>query len=99
MKISKLCLLNSYRILKTVQTKKTKALFCFSCAPHDHFGFYVPLEVNGINKTILTPRNTWKDHEAYDAQAKRLVSMFIQNFQEFVNDVEENIKSAGPISL
>jgi len=65
----------------------------------DHFGFYVPLEVNGINKTILTPRNTWKDHEAYNTQAKKLVSMFIQNFQEFVNDVEENIKSAGPISL
>ena len=65
----------------------------------DHFGFYVPLEVNGINKTILTPRNTWKNHEAYNAQAKKLVSMFIQNFQEFVNDVEENIKSAGPISL
>ena len=65
----------------------------------DHFGFYVPLEVNGINKTILTPRNTWKNHEAYNTQAKKLVSMFIQNFQEFVNDVEENIKSAGPISL
>ncbi|MGE3307537.1 MAG: phosphoenolpyruvate carboxykinase, partial [Rhizobiaceae bacterium] len=45
-----------------------------------HFGFAVPLAVGGVDSAILDPRSTWSDGVAYDRQAKRLVSMFIDNF-------------------
>jgi phosphoenolpyruvate carboxykinase (ATP) len=62
-----------------------------------NFGFMVPLLVDGIEKTILNPRNTWSDPTAYDLQANKLINMFIENFKKFEADVDENIKSSGPI--
>jgi phosphoenolpyruvate carboxykinase (ATP) len=64
----------------------------------DNFGFLVPLAVEDINQNILTPRNTWQNPEDYDKQAKKLVSMFIENFKKFENDVEEKVRESGPIS-
>ena len=62
-----------------------------------NFGFMVPKFINGIDNKILNPRDTWSNPEAYDTQANKLVNMFVENFKEFENDVEENVKSAGPI--
>ena len=63
----------------------------------DNFGFEIPKSVNGINSNILSPRNCWSDPAAYDEQAIKLVNMFIENFKKFETDVDENIKSSGPI--
>ena len=62
-----------------------------------NFGFLVPISIDGINSQILNPRDTWLDPEAYDTQANKLINMFIENFKKFEADVDENIKSAGPI--
>ena len=62
-----------------------------------NFGFMVPISIDGINSQILNPRDTWVDPEAYDSQANKLINMFIENFKKFEADVDENIKSAGPI--
>ena len=62
-----------------------------------NFGFMVPTSIDGINSQILNPRDTWVDPEAYDSQANKLINMFIENFKKFESDVDENIKSAGPI--
>ena len=53
----------------------------------------------GENSKILDPKNSWEDPSSYDTQAKKLVSMFIDNFTQFENDVDENVKSSGPISI
>jgi phosphoenolpyruvate carboxykinase (ATP) len=63
-----------------------------------NFGFEVPLTVNNVDSHILNPKNSWQDPEAYDEQAKKLVSMFIENFRKFENDVDSNVRSSGPIN-
>ena len=44
------------------------------------FGLAVPTEVPGVPAEVLSPRGTWSDSEAYDAQAQKLAGMFRQNF-------------------
>jgi phosphoenolpyruvate carboxykinase (ATP) len=61
-----------------------------------HFGFAVPLSVPGVPSTILDPRSTWADGVAYDRQAKRLVSMFIDNFAKFEDHVDATVLGAAP---
>ncbi len=60
------------------------------------FGFSVPTEVKGVDSRILDPRETWADKAAYDAQAKRLVGMFADNFGKFETQVDSEVAAAGP---
>jgi phosphoenolpyruvate carboxykinase (ATP) len=59
------------------------------------FGFQVPLEVPGVEASLLDPRSTWRDPEAYDAKAKELAAMFRRNFEKF-DDADDVVRAAGP---
>lgn len=61
-----------------------------------YFGFAVPMDVEGIENTILNPRETWADKGAYDVQAQKLVGMFAANFEKFENYVSAEVKAASP---
>ncbi len=61
-----------------------------------HFGFEVPTDVAGVEPHILHPRKTWADKSAYDAQAARLVSMFLKNFEKFEAHVDDEVNAAAP---
>jgi phosphoenolpyruvate carboxykinase (ATP) len=61
-----------------------------------NFGFEVPITVAGVDEKILTPRETWDDKQAYDAQAAKLVEMFVRNFETFEGHVDGAVLSAAP---
>jgi phosphoenolpyruvate carboxykinase (ATP) len=61
-----------------------------------NFGFDVPVAVEGVDSTILDPRATWADKEAYDATAQKLVQLFVANFAEFEAHVDESVRKAAP---
>jgi len=60
------------------------------------FGLSVPKQVEGVPAGVMNPRDTWADPAAYDAQATRLVSMFVENFKQFEDGVTQEIREAGP---
>jgi phosphoenolpyruvate carboxykinase (ATP) len=61
-----------------------------------NFGFEVPVSVHDVDTSILDPRGTWDDGAAYDAQAQKLVGMFIDNFEKFLDHVDPDVKAAAP---
>jgi phosphoenolpyruvate carboxykinase (ATP) len=60
-----------------------------------NFGFDVPVSVDGVDDTLLDPRKTWDDKEAYDAQAKRLLEMFAENFEQYVDHIDDDVRAAA----
>jgi phosphoenolpyruvate carboxykinase (ATP) len=62
-----------------------------------HFKFRVPVAVPGVDAKILNPRDTWADKTAYDAQAKKLVQMFRDNFKKFEAHVGPDVLEAAPV--
>jgi phosphoenolpyruvate carboxykinase (ATP) len=68
-------------------------------APMDldpNFGLHIPKHVSNVPDEVLNPRNTWTDKAAYDAQAKKLSSMFRENFAKFEKSVSDAVKNAAP---
>jgi phosphoenolpyruvate carboxykinase (ATP) len=61
-----------------------------------NFGFQVPVSVPGVDTKILNPRDTWADKAAYDAQAQKVVKMFIANFEKFADKVDPDVRAAAP---
>ena len=61
----------------------------------ENFGFDVPVAVPGVDGSILNPRETWSDADAYDVQAKKLVGMFVANFDKFLDHVDDNVRAAA----
>ena len=60
------------------------------------FGFEVPVSCPGVPAEVLWPRDTWADRDAYDAQARKLASMFVENFKQFEDRVSDGVRAAGP---
>lgn len=60
-----------------------------------NFGFDVPVSVPGVADILLEPRRTWEDHAAYDAQAQKLVRMFAENFGQYANHIDEDVKAVA----
>ena len=62
----------------------------------ENFGFEVPVAVPGVDSAILDPRSTWDDPEEYDRTARKLVDLFVNNFEPFASHVEQGVRDAAP---
>ncbi|MDO5658124.1 MAG: phosphoenolpyruvate carboxykinase [Paracoccus sp. (in: a-proteobacteria)] len=61
----------------------------------ENFGFEVPLSVTGVSDVLLNPRQTWADTAAYDAQAQKLVQMFADNFAQYLDHIDDEVRAAA----
>ncbi|HEY7707119.1 MAG TPA: phosphoenolpyruvate carboxykinase (ATP) [Gaiellaceae bacterium] len=59
------------------------------------FGFEVPVSVPGVDDTLLDPRSTWADPDAYDEKAAYLAGKFQENIAKFP-DLDPAVVAAGP---
>jgi len=62
----------------------------------DRFGWEVPLSAPAIDGSLLDPRNTWSDGNAFDAKADSLAERFNANFAQFEAEVSEDVRKAAP---
>jgi phosphoenolpyruvate carboxykinase (ATP) len=60
------------------------------------FNLDVPTAVPGVPTEVLKPRDTWRDQQAYDQQARKLAGMFVENFKAFQDDAAPDVRAAGP---
>lgn len=60
------------------------------------FGIQLPKACEGISSDILNPQSAWQDRTMYNETANMLVAKFNENFQKFENDVDDEVKQAGP---
>ena len=60
------------------------------------FGFEVPRDIPGIDKTVLHPRETWEDKDAYDATKIDLAKKFIDNFKKYEGVGKVDYTKFGP---
>jgi phosphoenolpyruvate carboxykinase (ATP) len=63
---------------------------------HPIFNLEMPTSCLDVPSEVLDPRSTWADKAAYDAQARKLASMFVENFKTFAADVDPVVIAAGP---
>jgi phosphoenolpyruvate carboxykinase (ATP) len=64
--------------------------------PDPIFGVHVPVSVPEVPAEVLTPRNTWKDPEAYDRKARELAARFNENFKKYEAGVSDSVRAAAP---
>ncbi len=63
---------------------------------HSVFGVAQPRECPGVPTSVLSPRATWNDDEAYYTTAFKLTNAFRENFKKFEAYANEEIRRGGP---
>jgi phosphoenolpyruvate carboxykinase (ATP) len=60
------------------------------------FGLQVPTSCPEVPPEMLLPRNTWADKAAYDDKAKKVASLFRENFKKYEGQASAEVRGAGP---
>jgi phosphoenolpyruvate carboxykinase (ATP) len=60
------------------------------------FGFEVPVRAPSVDESLLDPRSTWADPDAYDRKAGELARMFAENFSTKHADAPPEVAAAAP---
>jgi phosphoenolpyruvate carboxykinase (ATP) len=64
--------------------------------PHPVFKVLVPHDCPGVAQDVLDPRATWADQNEYDQVARKVASMFNENFEQYTSYVSPEVLAAGP---
>ena len=62
------------------------------------FGVEMATECPGVPADILQPREAWADKAAYDASARKLAGLFIENFKKYESGVDAEVRAASPVA-
>jgi phosphoenolpyruvate carboxykinase (ATP) len=60
------------------------------------FGLQIPTSCPEVPSELLVPRNTWADKGAYDDKARKVASLFRDNFRKYEAGVSDEVRGAGP---
>jgi len=60
----------------------------------DMLNLDIPIDIAGVEKAYLNPRNNWADPAEYDEQAAKLAGLFIKNIAGFAPS--QDVIAAGP---
>jgi len=63
---------------------------------HSVFGVAQPRSCPGVPTSVLSPRTTWNNDEAYYKTAFKLSNAFRKNFKQFEEYANEEIRRGGP---
>jgi phosphoenolpyruvate carboxykinase (ATP) len=94
-----------YGVGKRISLKYTRALISEALSGelinveydyHDIFGFAFPLYSASVPGTVLNPKCSWKDANAYDEKALFLADAFMKNFEKFSEYASEEILAGAP---
>jgi phosphoenolpyruvate carboxykinase (ATP) len=67
-----------------------------SFRPEPMFGLWIPDAVPGVPAEVLDPRVSWADKAAYDAQARKLARLFVENFETYRAGASPEVIAATP---
>ena len=62
-----------------------------------NFNLAVPVTCPEVPPEVLDPRNTWADKAAYDEQARKLATMFVENFEKYAAKLPAAVAASGPL--
>jgi len=65
------------------------------CREDAHFGFQVPVALDGIDGDLLDPAKTWTDSAAFEETAGKLVKLFKENFKNY-EETSSGYSKFGP---
>ena len=60
------------------------------------FGLVVPTQCPDVPSEMLLPRNTWADKAAYDEKARKVASLFRDNFKKYEAQASAEVRAGGP---
>jgi len=62
-----------------------------------YFGLDIITECPGVPRDILVPKGTWSDPGQYDDTARKLATLFRENFKSYADGVSAAVLAAGPV--
>jgi phosphoenolpyruvate carboxykinase (ATP) len=95
----------SYGVGSRIKLKYTRAIIdaihsgalaSVATQPDPVFGLAVPVSCPDVPIEMLQPRNTWADKAAYDEKARKVASLFRENFKKYEGQASAEIRGAGP---
>jgi phosphoenolpyruvate carboxykinase (ATP) len=95
----------SYGVGSRIKLKYTRAIIdaihsgalaSVATQPDPVFGLAVPVSCPDVPTEMLQPRNTWADKAAYDEKARKVASLFRENFKKYEGQASAEIRGAGP---
>lgn len=61
------------------------------------FGVSAVTVCPGVPAEIMIPRDSWADKNGYDATARKLAKLFIDNFRKYESAASPEVRNAGPM--